>query len=121
LRLAWLALPPWLLEPVVEAKRLADHHSSALDQLVLADLLASGAFDRHLRRCRLGYRRRRDRLGAAVDGLGLHWHSAGPHPAGLVVGYATPPEHAFTGALEPLIATLAELYQNPARRAPHPT
>jgi hypothetical protein len=52
LRLAWLALPPWLLEPVMEAKRLADRHNPVLDQLVLADLLTSGAFDRHLRRCR---------------------------------------------------------------------
>jgi len=66
LRLAWLALPPWLLEPVMEAKRLADRHNPVLDQLVLADLLTSGAFDRHLRRCRLRHRRRRDRLGAAV-------------------------------------------------------
>jgi hypothetical protein len=62
LRLAWLALPPWLLEPVMEVKGLADRHNSALDQLVLADLLTSEAFDRHLRHCR----RRRDRLGAAV-------------------------------------------------------
>ena len=50
----------------MEAKRLADRHNPVLDQLVLADLLTSGAFDRHLRRCRLRYRRRRDRLGAAV-------------------------------------------------------
>jgi hypothetical protein len=37
LRLARLALPLWLLEPVMEVKRLADRHNSALDQLVLAD------------------------------------------------------------------------------------
>jgi len=66
-RLGWLALPPWLVEPVVEGKRLADRQSSALDQLVLAELLTSGAFDRHLRRCRLRYRRRRDRLQAAIE------------------------------------------------------
>jgi hypothetical protein len=45
---------------------LADRHSAVLDQLVLADLIVSGAFDRHVRRCRLRYRRRRDRLGAAL-------------------------------------------------------
>jgi GntR family transcriptional regulator / MocR family aminotransferase len=66
LRLAWLALPPWLLEPMVEAKRLADQHSAAVDQLVLAELIRSGGLDRHVRRCRLRYRRRRDRLRSAM-------------------------------------------------------
>jgi len=82
-RLAWLVLPPWLLEPVVEAKRLADRHTVALDQLVLAELLVSGGFDRHLRRCRLRYRRRRDRLYAAiaerVASLRLEGIAAGLH------------------------------------------
>jgi hypothetical protein len=32
-----------------------------------------------------------------------------------------PPEHAFTGALNALTATLAELHQDPARGAPHLT
>lgn len=89
MRLPWLALPPWLPEPVMEVKRLADRHNSALDQLVLADLLTSEAFDRHLRRCRLRYRRRRDRLGAAVAehtptlrpaGVATGLHAVGPFP-----------------------------------------
>jgi GntR family transcriptional regulator/MocR family aminotransferase len=45
----------------------------------------------------------------AVEGLGHYWHSPGPHPAGLVVGYAIPPEHAFDGALAALGATLDAL------------
>jgi GntR family transcriptional regulator / MocR family aminotransferase len=53
----------------------------------------------------------------AVEGLGGYWHSAVPHPAGLVIGYANPPEHAFTGALDALTATLAELYQGSDRAA----
>jgi GntR family transcriptional regulator/MocR family aminotransferase len=62
LRLAWLALPSWLLESVVVAKRLADRHSSVIDQLALADLLRSGSFDRHVRQRRAEYRHRRDQL-----------------------------------------------------------
>jgi GntR family transcriptional regulator/MocR family aminotransferase len=62
LRLAWLVLPADLIEPVVDVKRLADYHSAVLDQLVLADLIGSGGFDRHVRRMRNRYRARRDRL-----------------------------------------------------------
>jgi GntR family transcriptional regulator / MocR family aminotransferase len=60
LRLAWLAVSADLLEPVVEAKRLADRGSAVLDQLALAEFIRAGTFDRHLRRMRMQYRRRRD-------------------------------------------------------------
>ncbi|RCG30183.1 PLP-dependent aminotransferase family protein [Sphaerisporangium album] len=62
LRLAWLVLPRHLVGPVVDAKRHADHHTESLGQLVLADLITSHAYDRHVRACRLRYRRRRDLL-----------------------------------------------------------
>jgi len=62
LRLAWLALPAALVEPVVRQKELADGQSGALDQLTLAELITSGDYDRHIRRSRLQYRQRRDRL-----------------------------------------------------------
>lgn len=61
-RLGWLVLPRRLIDDVVAAKTLADWQSSALDQLTLAQFIASGAYDRHVRRSRLAYRRRRDRL-----------------------------------------------------------
>jgi GntR family transcriptional regulator / MocR family aminotransferase len=62
LRLGWLLLPPPLLEPVVRLRRLDDVHVSAPDQIAFAELLGSGAFERHIRRVRSVYRRRRDRL-----------------------------------------------------------
>ncbi|MFD0533883.1 PLP-dependent aminotransferase family protein [Actinomadura luteofluorescens] len=62
LRLAWLVLPAHLVEPFAEAKRLADAHTPSLAQLVLADLIGTHAFDRHVRAARLRYRRRRDLL-----------------------------------------------------------
>lgn len=62
LRLGWLALPAHLVEPVTEAKRLADAHTQSLGQLVLADLIKTHAYDRHIRASRLRYRRRRDLL-----------------------------------------------------------
>lgn len=147
-RIGWLVLPGHLVADVAAAKAEADRQSGALDQLALAELIVSGAYDRHLRRSRLAYRRRRDRLvaalrqpapevrvtgiaaglhallelppgqdedelvaqaahhGLAIEGLG-HYDAIGEHhrPA-LVVGYATPPEHAFTGALARLCTVL---------------
>ena len=61
-RLGWLALPEALVDDVVEAKRLTDHQTSILNQLALVELLRGGRFDRHVRRRRLAYRRRRDAL-----------------------------------------------------------
>ena len=66
LRLGWLALPADLVDAVVAAKASVDRQSGALDQLALAELIAGGAYDRHVRRMRLAYRRRRDRLVAEL-------------------------------------------------------
>ena len=66
MRLGWLVLPPSLLGAVVRAKALDDLGCPALDQLVLARLLETSAYDRHLRRARRRNRARRDALIAAV-------------------------------------------------------
>jgi GntR family transcriptional regulator/MocR family aminotransferase len=66
LRLGWLVLPTSLLGAVAEAKVLDDFGSSTLEQLVLARLLETSAYDRHLRKARRRNRARRDALIAAV-------------------------------------------------------
>jgi GntR family transcriptional regulator/MocR family aminotransferase len=66
LRLGWFVMPGHLAEPMAAAKIAADRGSPALEQLALADLIARGEFDRHLRRMRPVYRRRRDALLAAL-------------------------------------------------------
>ncbi|MGB8880840.1 MAG: hypothetical protein WCD11_31365, partial [Solirubrobacteraceae bacterium] len=45
--------------------------------------------------------------GLAVIGLASFDHRGTRHREALVVGYAKPPEHAFTGAVARLAATLA--------------
>jgi GntR family transcriptional regulator/MocR family aminotransferase len=62
LRLGWLLLPHALVEPVVALRRVEDVHVPAPDQLAFSQLLLSGAFERHVRRMRVRYRARRDRL-----------------------------------------------------------
>lgn len=66
LRLGWLVVPRNLTDAVAAAKIIADRGSPALDQLVFADFLTRGEFDRHLRRMRPIYRRRRDTLLTAL-------------------------------------------------------
>ncbi|MGO8904875.1 MAG: PLP-dependent aminotransferase family protein [Solirubrobacteraceae bacterium] len=81
LRLGWLVLPERLLAAVAEQKRLADRGCPTLDQLVLASMLRSGAYDRHLRQARRRYRARRDALAEAVAR-----HLPGARVTGLAAG-----------------------------------
>ncbi len=62
LRIGWLVLPPTLLDAVTHQKLLADRGTSHIEQHALADFLARGELDRHLRRMRTRYRQRRDTL-----------------------------------------------------------
>ncbi|MEU5887726.1 PLP-dependent aminotransferase family protein [Streptomyces sp. NPDC047461] len=62
LRLGWMVLPPHLVDAVADAKLHSDHHTESIGQLALAELIGSHAYDRHVRACRLRYRRRRDQL-----------------------------------------------------------
>lgn len=62
LRLGWLVRTDRLLGDVRRRKALADAGSPTIEQLVLADLLRRGDHDRHLRRMRAVYRRRRGAL-----------------------------------------------------------
>jgi GntR family transcriptional regulator/MocR family aminotransferase len=62
IRIGWLLLPEELTDRVAQAKQDADRGTSAIDQLALADFMARGEFDRHLRRMRPIYRSRRDAL-----------------------------------------------------------
>jgi GntR family transcriptional regulator/MocR family aminotransferase len=81
LRLAWLALPPPLIDASAAHRGVADRYAPVFDQLALAELIDSGGFDRHVRRMRLHYRRRRDGLLGAI-------RDAAPqsHPSGIAAG-----------------------------------
>jgi GntR family transcriptional regulator / MocR family aminotransferase len=66
LRLGWLLAPHALISALADAKEAADRGSPILEQLAFADFLERGEFDRHLRRMRPIYRRRRDALLSAL-------------------------------------------------------
>jgi GntR family transcriptional regulator/MocR family aminotransferase len=82
LRLAWLVLPPRLVDPVLEELRLSTLETPAVSQLVLADLIETHGYDRQIRSGRTAYRRRRDLLVAALaefPQLAVAGISAGQH------------------------------------------
>jgi GntR family transcriptional regulator/MocR family aminotransferase len=62
MRLGWALLPSWLAWPLVQAKAIEDGGSEAIGQLALQDFLERGELDRHIRRMRLRYQRRREAL-----------------------------------------------------------
>lgn len=62
MRLGWMLLPSWLTWELTAAKTIEDCGSEVLGQLALADFIARGELDRHVRRMRLLYQRRREVL-----------------------------------------------------------
>ena len=78
LRLGWFAAPAAMADKITALKRILDHGSPAMDQLALADFIAHGDLDRHLRRMRPIYRNRRDHL---IATLATHLPELGPEGA----------------------------------------
>ena len=70
LRLGFLIVPPDLRATVLIARRAADIQPTGFDQAVLADFMAGGHFERHLRRMRSEYRARLDALAHAAERYG---------------------------------------------------
>ena len=66
LRLGYMVLPHALVPVFRQAKRLADRHAPMLEQQVLASLIDSGAYERHVRRMRRENERRRAALLQAI-------------------------------------------------------
>ena len=91
LHLAWLVLPPSLVEPVTETIRWRVGVSS-IEQAALADFITRGQLDRHLRQMRLIYRRRRDSVLSALfthaPWMTMTGASAGLHGTILLEGTA---------------------------------
>src|SRR6266508_4487444 len=118
LRLGWLVAPPVLRDALVAARAVTDRASCTLTQAVAAALLECGDLDRHLRRTRRLYRRRRDTLldalaehlpGSRVAGVASGLHVLVALPAGLdaTTVAASAAEHGI------LLAPLARYQAHP--------
>jgi GntR family transcriptional regulator / MocR family aminotransferase len=83
LRLGWLAVPPALAADAARHKRDIDLMAPVLEQAALAELVTSGTYERHIRRTRARYRRRRDLvvelIGRELPEASVHGTAAGLH------------------------------------------
>jgi GntR family transcriptional regulator / MocR family aminotransferase len=77
LRLGWMVAPERIAAELVAAKERDDLGTPVVEQLALADFLERGELDRHLRRTRGIYRRRRDALVRALARELPDWEPTG--------------------------------------------
>jgi GntR family transcriptional regulator/MocR family aminotransferase len=103
LRLGWVVCPPWLAGAVAREKAEQDRGSPVLDQLALATLMESGRFDRHLRRMRASYAKRRVALVEAIAR-----HAPGVTVTGLAAGFHAVAHLPGQLAEQPVIAAARE-------------
>lgn len=83
LRLGFLVLAADLVDQARAVRKAADLHPPLLEQAVLADFIAQGHFERHLRRMRCAYHERLEGLKGAAHALGAGALSLRPIQAGL--------------------------------------
>ena len=77
MRLGWMLPPSWMSWALISAKAIEDAGSEISGQLALADFIARGELERHLRRMRLRYAQRRDTLLAALARELPDWRPSG--------------------------------------------
>ena len=65
LRIGFIVLPNWLIEPFCAVRRQIDRYPPILDQLTLEAFISDGQLARHIARCREVYRRRHEALAEA--------------------------------------------------------
>jgi GntR family transcriptional regulator/MocR family aminotransferase len=85
LRLAYLVLPPALVDAFAQAKAIIDRHAAIVPQIVMADFINEGHFGRHIKRTRLVYAERRATLLKALDTVLPDQFEPGPADGGLQV------------------------------------
>jgi len=129
IRLGYLVLPPALVPVFRQAKRLIDRHAPVLEQRVLAALIDSGLYERHVRRMRRTNERRRQALVDATarllpEGAEISGTAAGLHGV-LWLPLLRPQDEAAVAAAARLegvgiypVSPLFMLPENPAQPRP---
>lgn len=119
LRIGWLLAPEELTEELVERKRTMDLGNPVLEQALLADFVEQGGYDRHLRRCRPAYQRRRDTLIAALaehfPGTEVSGIAAGLHIIAVLPASCGPEERFLDRAAAAGVALRSLAYHGSAR------
>jgi GntR family transcriptional regulator/MocR family aminotransferase len=91
LRIGFVIAPPSLLPAIAAARQFAGTQQAVLEQMVLADFIADGHFERHVRRMRAVYAERQQDLIDALRGEGAGFVDAAPAGSGMhLVGWLPP-------------------------------
>ena len=125
LRVGYLVVPESLVPSLASIRFLTDYHTPTFEQEVLADFIAEGHFERHLRRSRAGNARRRAALLAAIadhfgDAAEVSGENAGVH---LVLWLKNTPAARLTRIVDAAAARglgiypVAPYYMNRPRRS----
>ncbi len=120
LRLAYLVLPPGLIDAFTLARTVQDGHTTQWTQAVTAAFIEEGHFAAHLRQMRELYHSRRDLLREELHKRTRGWLDILPTAGGLKMAVHLPPgkEDIYTRRAAQLgIATpgLSKLYLGPVR------
>jgi GntR family transcriptional regulator/MocR family aminotransferase len=100
LRLGYIVLPPGFIEPFLQAKRIVDRGAPTLTQAAVADFIAEGHFQRHLRRLRRAYGRRRQVLIEELQRRLPDTIRFSHEPAGLHIMLYLPPNWSENDAIQ---------------------
>lgn len=122
LRLAWMVVPPQLVDALGRARSVMDGHSALLPQAITAEFLQQGHFASHLRLMRQLYRSRRDCLLEQIETRLPAWLKPLPAAGGLqlTVQLLQGDEARLTqqaGEMGLLLPRLSPLYADEPRQA----
>jgi len=118
LRIGYLVVPDDLIMPFSTAKWMADRHTPLIEQAALADFISEGHLERHVRRMRRIYKRRRDVM---LDALHRHFgeravvrgDAAGLH---MTVRFAGLPQLGHRAQQRGVHISSSEIYYSSLRR-----
>jgi GntR family transcriptional regulator/MocR family aminotransferase len=118
--IGWAVAPGWVVRELVRIRAERGVRPDGIGQAVLADLLRSHAYDRHVRRVRSLYAERRGRLADAladrVPTARLRGLAAGVHVVVGLPAEADPPAAVAAGARRGVrFETLADFHATPAQ------
>jgi 2-aminoadipate transaminase len=94
LRLGWLVAPAPIMERLRLAKRTCDLSTNSMAQIILAEYLARGYYEEHLKAVQKEYKHRLDTICGAIDKYASTWLSYSRPEGGMFLWCKLPPGYS---------------------------